>query len=216
MNKIRVLIADDHPLMRDALRMTIEDLSDMELIGEAANGQEAIEQYERLRPDVIVMDLLMPVADGLAAIRSIAGRHPDAHILALTSVHDEARIIAAIQAGATGYVLKDTQRDQLLFAIREVNRGNAFFSPTAASLVVNHLRRPRQLDVADLPTREPLTEREREVLHMLQQGVSNHEIAAALNLSDSTVRTHIHHLLDKLGMHSRLEIVLHAQRQVVA
>jgi NarL family two-component system response regulator LiaR len=210
MEKIKVLIVDDHPLMREALHAAIEDEPDMEVVGEAGNGLEAVEQARLLKPDVIVMDLFMPGKDGLEAIAEIKGEDSDARILALTSSTDETKVVAAVQAGALGYLLKDARRDELLQGIREVSRGQAFLPPHLARKLMDGLRRgpPRPTD----PSPDLLTDREQEVLKLIGQGASNREIAETLYLSEGTVRTHVHHILDKLHLKNRNQVILYALR----
>ncbi len=202
--KIRVLIADDHPLMRQALRTAIEDESDMQVVGEANNGSAAVTLFHKLRPDVAVMDLLMPECSGLQAMMQIRQTHPDAHLLALTSSNDAAMLTAAVEAGALGYLVKDATRAEILQAIRQVSCGNAFFSAHAAS----------QLAQLVLPHKangiETLTARERDVLMCIGQGASNKQIAEQLALTESTVRTHVQHILEKLNLENRNQAVLYA------
>jgi len=209
--KIRVLVVDDHPLMREALRMAIEDETDMQVIGEATNGEEAVQQAHLLAPDVTIMDLFMPRQDGLHAIAEIKSRAPDAHILALTSSTDETLVLAAIQAGVLGYLMKDSQRDELLQAIREVSRGNTFLPPQIAQKLANSVREQKKQSPA--PLVEPLTDREIQVLVLVGRGASNKQIAQTLNVSEGTVRTHVHNLLGKLGLENRNQAILYAVRE---
>lgn len=209
--KIRVLVVDDHPLMREALRMAIEDEPDMQVIGEATNGADAVTQARALNPDVTVMDLFMPRQDGLHAIAEIKSHTPGARLLALTSSTDEALVLAAVQAGVLGYLMKDSQREELLRAIREVSCGNTFLPPHIAQKLANSVRE-HQRERAAQPV-EPLTERELEVLRLIGQGASNKQIAHALHVSEGTVRTHVHHLLGKLGLENRNQAILYAVRE---
>jgi NarL family two-component system response regulator LiaR len=209
-NPIRVLIVDDHPLMRQALRTAIDVEPDMHVVGEASNGQEAVEGARQWQPDVTIMDLLMPGKDGLQAIAEIRAENPQARILALTSSTDEDKIAAALDAGAQGYLLKDTQREQLLQAIREVYQGNAFLPPTVARKFLNHLRRREPSLVV-----EPLTARELDVLKLIGTGASNKEIAQSLSLSEATVRVHVHNILGKLGFEKRSQAIAYALREKI-
>ncbi len=204
---IRILIVDDHPLMREALCAAIEDETDMIVIGEAHDGQEAIDRFRALRPDVAVMDIYMPVKDGVQAIAEIVAEHPDAHIVALTSTTEDGKVAAAVQAGALGYLLKDTHRTELLRAIREVHRGNSFLPPAVALKLMNSMRQSR--DLATAPT-EPLTDREIEVLKLIGQGATNQEISKQLRVTEGTVRTHVHHILQKLGLENRNQAILYS------
>jgi two-component system, NarL family, response regulator LiaR len=207
----RILVVDDHPLMREALCAVIEDEADLKVIGEATNGIEAIQRAQALNPDVIVMDIFLPGKSGLEAIAEIKAQNPSARILALTSSTDENTVLAAVQAGVLGYLLKDSNRGQLLNAIRQVSQGNSFLSPDAALKLANSVRRQgKQATTAPV---EPLTERELEVLRLVGRGASNREIAQALNLTEGTVRTHVHNILGKLGLANRNQALLYAVRQ---
>ncbi len=208
---LRVLVVDDHPLMREALRMAIEDEPDMQIVGEAANGVEAVQQALALHPDVTVMDLFLPKKSGLEAIAEIGAANPHARILVLTSSVDENMVHAAIQAGVLGYLLKDTKRVELLRAIREVGQDNAYLSPDVAVKLANGVRRRSKPSAP--PLVEPLTEREQEVLKWVGQGESNREIARKLSLTEGTVRTHVHNILGKLGLTNRNQAILFAVRE---
>lgn len=211
--KLRILIVDDHPLMREALRAAIEDEEDLLVAGEASNGLQAIEQATRLQPDVIVMDLFMPAMGGVEAIRSIREACPETHILTLTSSSDESLVLGAVEAGALGYLIKDTQRADLLNAIREVGQGNAFLPPQLARKLMEGMRRSRAQAVVTAEGDklvETLTEREREVLRLIGEGASNREIAAILFVTEGTVRTHVHHILNKLDLKNRNQAILYA------
>jgi len=206
--KIRVLIVDDHPLMREALRGAIEDEPDMELVGEADNGLEAVGLAGSLQPDVTVMDLFMAGMDGLEAIARIREENPDARILALTSSTDESKVMAAVQAGALGYLLKEVQRVELLRAIREVSQGNVFLPPHLVRKLFNGMRQGQAK--SPVTPVEALTPRETEVLKYIGDGASNREIAEALCVSEGTIRTHVHHILGKLGLKNRNQAILYA------
>jgi two-component system, NarL family, response regulator LiaR len=201
---IRVLIVDDHCVVREGLRMFLVRDPDLEVVGEAADGAEALEQARQLRPDVVVMDLLMPVLDGIAATRAIRRELPESEVLALTSVLESASVVEAIRAGAIGYLLKDTQAAELRKAIKAAAAGQVQLSPQAAAYLLGAIRTP------ELP--EPLTPREMDVLRLLAQGQSNKEIARALHLVEETVKSHVRHILAKLGVQSRTQAVLAAIR----
>ena len=194
--------------MRQAICTAITIESDIEVVGEARNGAEAVTQALALRPDVIVMDLLMPVKDGIQAIAEIRAANPDARILALTSSLDPDRIVATLEAGAQGYLFKDTQRDELLRAIRDVSQGLAFLPPPVASKLIARMRQPEATDGL-----AALTPREREVLRLIGNGLSNREIAQALVLSEATVRVHVHNILGKLGFEHRGQMIAFAIRE---
>jgi NarL family two-component system response regulator LiaR len=201
---IRVLIVDDHSVVREGLRMFLVRDPDLEVIGEAADGAEALQQARLLRPDVVVMDLLMPVMDGIAATRSIRREVPETEVLALTSVLESTLVVEAIRAGAIGYLLKDTQAAELRKAIKAAAAGQVQLSPQASAFLLGAIRTP------ELP--EPLTPREMDVLRLLAQGQSNKEIARALHLVEETVKSHVRHILAKLGVQSRTQAVLAAIR----
>jgi NarL family two-component system response regulator LiaR len=209
MKTIRVLIADDHPIIRDSLRTLIITEPDLELVGEAVNGQEAVEKTDQLKPDVILMDLVMPVKDGLQAIGEIKQLHPDVSILVLTSFSDEDKVFPAIRAGALGYLLKDSEPQQLLKAIHDVYRGEASLHPSIALQVIREINRPSDLPPVD----NPLSERELEVLKLVAQGLTNQEIAARLVRSEWTVRTHVRNILGKLHLANRTQAALYAIRE---
>jgi len=201
---IRVLIVDDHSVVREGLRMFLVRDPDLEVVGEATDGADALEQARQLRPDVVVMDLLMPVMDGIAATRMIRRELPETEVLALTSVLESASVVEAIRAGAIGYLLKDTQAAELRKAIKAAAAGQVQLSPQASSYLLGVIRIP------ELP--EPLTPREMDVLRLLAQGQSNKEIARILHLVEETVKSHVRHILAKLGVQSRTQAVLAAIR----
>lgn len=205
MEKIRVFIADDHPMMREALKAAINDELDMDVIGEACNGQEAIQGYQNIKPDVMIMDLFMPVKSGLEAISDILAGDPGARILAFTSSTDEEYISAAIQAGVLGYLFKDVQRSELLLAIRTVSQDNAFIPSNVAGKLLTSIRQKPSQVPALINT---LTSREKDVLHLIGSGKSNQQIAAELCVSEGTIRTHIHHILEKLHLENRNQAIL--------
>ena len=201
---IRVLIADDHSVVREGLRMFLGRDPDLVMVGEAADGAEAVELARQLRPDVVLMDLLMPVMDGVAATAAIRDALPETEVIALTSVLESAAVVGAVKAGAIGYLLKDTQALELRRAIKAAAAGQVQLSPQASAYLMREVR-------ATAPP-EPLTEREMEVLHLLAQGHSNKEIARQLQIVEDTVKTHVKHILAKLGVQSRTQAVLCATR----
>src|SRR6266404_4504015 len=201
---IRVLIADDHSIVREGLRMFLGRDPELALVGEAADGAEAVSLARELRPDVVLMDLLMPVMDGIAAISAIRSELPETEVIALTSVLESAAVVGAVRAGAIGYLLKDTQAPELRRAIKAAAAGQVQLSPQALAYLVREVRTPEKA--------VGLTERETEVLRLLVQGRSNKEIAQALQIVEDTVKTHVKHILAKLGVQSRTQAVLYAIR----
>ena len=201
---IRILIADDHGVVRQGLKMYLALESELEIVGEAANGAEALHLAHKLKPDIVLMDLLMPVMDGIAATEAIRRELPDTEVIALTSVLEDNAIYRAMRAGAIGYLLKDTQADELCRSIKAAAAGQVPLSPAVAARLLREVRPPENP--------EPLTERETEVLRHLAMGKSNKEIAAALVIAEKTVRTHVSNILSKLGVPSRTQAALHAVR----
>ncbi len=201
---IRILIADDHAVVRQGLRMFLDLDAELEVVGEAADGAEAVRLARQIRPDVVLMDLLMPVMDGIAAIKVIRAELPDIEVLALTSVLEDDKVVGAVRAGAIGYLLKDTQSAELIRAIKGAAAGQAQLSLQAAARLMREVRAP------DSP--EALTERETEVLRLLAQGQSNKEIARELRVNESTVKSHVSSILAKLGVQGRTQAALHAVR----
>jgi two-component system, NarL family, response regulator LiaR len=201
---IRVLIADDHSVVREGLRMFLGRDPELAVVGEASDGAEAVELSQQLRPDVVLMDLLMPVMDGIAAISVIRSGLPETEVIALTSVLESAAVVGAVRAGAIGYLLKDTQAPELRRAIKAAAAGQVQLSPQALAYLVREVRTPEKA--------VGLTERETEVLRLLVQGRSNKEIAQALQIVEDTVKTHVKHILAKLGVQSRTQAVLYAIR----
>ena len=201
---IRVVIADDHSIVREGLRRFLGRDPELTVVGEASDGAEAVELARRLRPDVVLMDLLMPVMDGIAATSTIRKELPETEVVALTSVLESAAVIGAVKAGAIGYLLKDTQAPELRKAIKAAAAGQVQLSPQASAYLVREVRTPE--------TTEILTERETEVLHLLAQGRSNKEIARDLQVVEDTVKVHVKHILAKLGVQSRTQAVLCAIR----
>jgi NarL family two-component system response regulator LiaR len=209
---IRVLVADDHAIIRKGIAAVLEIVPDIELVGEARDGWEAVAQADRLRPDVILMDLVMPQLDGIEAIRRIKERHPETRILVLTTFAGEDKILPAIQAGALGYHLKDSRPEELVQAIRQVHRGESSLHPVIARKVLEELSRPSDRP----PTPEPLTPRELEVLRLVAQGLENPEIAEKLVVAEATVRTHVSNITGKLHVASRTQAALYALREGIA
>jgi DNA-binding NarL/FixJ family response regulator len=200
---IRILIADDHSVVRQGLRMFLTLDPELEVVGEAANGKDALAMAHTLKPDVILMDMLMPVMDGITATERVRAELPDVEVIALTSVLDDGTVIGAVKAGAIGYLLKDTQADELCRAIKAAAAGQVQLSPEAAVRLVREVRTP---DVA--PT--TLTDRETDVLKLLAAGRANKEIAQELVIGEKTVKTHVSSILNKLGVQSRTQAALYA------
>jgi NarL family two-component system response regulator LiaR len=209
---IRILIVDDHLVVREGLRALIDAQPDMELVGEAADGVEAVQKARSLQPDVILLDLVMPRKGGLDAIGEIKEENPDMRILVLTSFAEDDKVFPAIKAGALGYLLKDSSAQELLQAVRDVYRGEPTMHPTIARKLMRELQRPPELP----PTEDPLTEREVEVLKFVAQGLSNQEIADILVISERTVRTHVTNILGKLHLANRTQAALYALREGLA
>ncbi|MEC3974146.1 response regulator transcription factor [Amycolatopsis sp. H20-H5] len=195
---ITLLITDDHPIVRDGLRGIFTGDHGFEVVGEAATGDEAVALAERLRPDVVLMDLRMPGSGGVAAITELARLRNPARVLVLTTYDTDSDVLPAIEAGATGYLLKDAPRDELFRAVRATARGEAVLSPAVASRIMGQLR---------APAREPLSQREIEVLALVARGSSNKEAAKKLFISEATVKTHLLHAYAKLGVKDRAAAV---------
>ena len=195
---IRILIVDDHPVVRDGLIGMLSGRPDLEIAGEASDGQQAVEQSARLCPQVILMDLRMPVLDGVEAITRIRARQPAVHVLVLTTYDTDADILRAIEAGATGYILKDAPREDLYRAILATAQGQTYLSPTVATRLMDQLRAPAET---------ALSPREVEVLEWVAKGASNKEIARHLHLSEATVKSHLLHIFTKLGVNDRTQAV---------
>lgn len=195
---IRILIADDHPVVRDGIRAVLGTQPDLVVVGEAATGAEAVDLAAELRPDVTLMDLQMPNLDGPGAIEQIRGRDPQAKVLVLTTYDTDGDITRAVEAGATGYLLKDTEREHLFDAIRSAARGETALSPAVASRLFARMRTPRS---------EALSGREIEVLAAVAGGLANKDIARRLHLSEATIKTHLVHIFVKLGVDDRTAAV---------
>jgi two-component system, NarL family, response regulator LiaR len=200
---IRVLIADDHAVVRQGLRMFLSLDSDLEVVGEAGNGAHAVDQAKQLQPDVVLMDVLMPQMDGVSATAAIRSELPDTEVIALTSVLDDSSVVSAVKAGAIGYLLKDTQADELCRAIKAAAAGQVQLSPQAAARLMHEVRAP------DVPP-TTLSDRESDVLRLLARGKANKEIAAELMIGEKTVKTHVSSILSKLGVQSRTQAALYA------
>lgn len=211
-DQIRVFLADDHAVVRKGIEALLGTEEGMEIVGTAANGEEAIVGYNYLKPDVILLDLQMPKKGGIETIVEIKERDPQARILILTSFSDDEKVFAAIKAGAMGYILKDASPHELLAAIRNVYEGKSSLDPAIALKVIHELNKPPKLP----PTEEPLTEREMEILQLVARGLSNQQIAEELIISERTARTHISNILAKLHLANRTQAALYALRRGIA
>ena len=214
-NYVRILIADDHAIVRDGIRSLLATVPDIEVVAEAENGREVVSKARGLQPDVILMDLMMPEMDGIEAIGQIMEREPEARILVLTSFSADDKVFPAIKAGARGYLLKDSDSQELVQAIRQVYRGESWLHPKIARKLLRELSTepPAQQESSEV---DPLTGREVEVLHLVALGMSNHEIAIKLVISEGTVRTHVSNILSKLHVASRTQATLYALREGLA
>ena len=222
---IRVLLVDDHAIVRDGLCAVLKLQPDIEVVGEADNGRDAVSMAQSLRPDVVLMDLVMPGMDGIEAIRLIVDGQPESRILVLTSFSAEDKVFAAIKAGAMGYLLKDCDSEELVRAIHQVQRGESSLHPKVARMLLQEMTaargegsaepppRPGRPAVVPRPPVDPLTERELDVLKLVARGKSNREIADELVVSEGTVRTHVSNILSKLHLASRTQATLFALRE---
>ncbi|MCJ7551904.1 MAG: response regulator transcription factor [Anaerolineae bacterium] len=209
---IRVLIVDDHTIVRKGIRALLAEIAGLEVVGEAADGQEAIAQSARLHPDVILMDLAMPRLDGIEATRQIKTRQPESRILVMTSFATDEKVLPAIKAGAQGYLLKESAPDDLVQAIQQIYSGESSLHPIIARKVLQELAHP-----SDRPaTTDPLTEREAQVLSLVAQGLSNRSIAEELYIAAPTVRTHVSNIMSKLYLANRVQATLYALREGLA
>ena len=214
MNAVRILVADDHGVVRKGLRLILERHDGLEVIGEAADGREAVRLAEELSPDIVIMDVGMPQLNGIDATAQILHRNPRAGVIILSMHSDEGYIVRALSAGAKGYLLKDSAEEDLIQAVRIVAQGRPFFSPRITqTLLDDYVRQLRQKGLQD--SYDLLTEREKEVLQLISEGKSNKEVATTLDLSVYTVETHRTNLMQKLNLHNTAEIVLYAVRKKI-
>jgi len=209
---IKLLICDDHAIVRIGLRSLIAGNSAMKLLGEAADGEEAVALARKLKPDVIIMDLIMPRKNGVAAITEIKKKNPEARILVLTGFSDDKNVFSAIKAGANGYLLKDSAPEEIMQAINEVYQGKSSLHPVIAQKVIEELHHPSELALTD----EPLSGREIEVLKNVAKGMSNQDIARTLEIKEGTVRIHVGNILNKLQLTNRTQAALYALRKGIA
>jgi two-component system response regulator NreC len=214
MGQLRILLADDHTVVRQGLRKVLEERPDWVVVAEAGNGRDAVKQAEELKPDVAILDVAMPLLNGIEATRQIVKRSPGTRVLVLTMHSDEAYVNQILKAGATGYLLKDSADVDLIQAVAAVSQGKSFFSPGVARLMLDDY--VRQLADKGITDRyESLSEREREIFQLIAEGKANKEIAVILSISPSTVETHRARIMEKLDLHSAAEIVLYAVRRGV-
>jgi DNA-binding NarL/FixJ family response regulator len=195
---VRIVVVDDHPVVRDGLRGMLDGQPDLRVVAEAADGREALAQVDRHAPDLVLMDLRMPVLDGVGAIRALARAHPAVRVLVLTTYDEDQDILRAVEAGAAGYLLKDTPREELFRAVRAAARGESVLAPAVTARLLSRLRAP----APEVPS-----ERELEVLGLVAKGMTNRAIARSLAISEATVKTHLVHVFDKLGVDDRTAAV---------
>jgi DNA-binding NarL/FixJ family response regulator len=214
MKTIRILLADDHTVVRKGLRMLLESQSGFEVVADASDGREAVALAEQHQPDVVVLDIAMPILNGIEAARQLASKAPHSAIVFLSMHSDEGYVLKALKSGARAYLLKDSAEHDLTAAIRAVSEGKAFFSPAISKMLVeDYVRQMRERDVDD--SYQLLTTREREILQLLAEGKSNKEVASLLNLSPYTVETHRSNIFQKLNLHNSAELILYAIRKGV-
>jgi len=206
---IRVMIVDDHAIVRKGIRALLAESDGFEVVAEVGDGQAAVKSAGETHPDVILMDLLMPLMDGIEATRQITGLHPSARVLVLTSFAADSKVFPAIKAGAIGYLLKDSSPDELVRAIRQVHRGEPSLHPAIARKLLLEVSHPAEVE----PAPEALTAREMMVLQLIAQGLSNQEIADRISVSEPTVRAHVSRILGKLHLASRTQAALYAVRE---
>jgi two-component system response regulator NreC len=212
MTRLRILLADDHTVVRQGLRKVLEERPDWEVVAEAGDGREAVRLAEQHKPDVAIVDVAMPLLNGIETTRQIIKRVPSTRVLVLTMYADEAYVTQMLQAGATGYLLKDSADVDLIQAVNEVSKGKSFFSPAIARVMLDDYRR-QLVDKGVTDRYETLSEREREIFQLIAEAKTNKEIASLLSVSPSTVETHRAHIMEKLDLHSAAEIVLYAVRR---
>ena len=217
---IKVLLADDQTLIRQGIRLLLEIETDIQVVGQAANGREALEQVESLRPDVVLMDVRMPEMDGVAATRALSVRHPEVKVIILTTFEDDETVFEGLKAGARGYLLKDISSEEMAAAVRRVAAGEALIEPRLTRKVLAEFSRLASANTRQVSSRAvassetlpvPLTERELEVLQALAHGLSNREVAEQLVITEGTVKNHVSNLIDKLGVRDRTQAVLKGQ-----
>lgn len=212
MKKLRILLADDHIVMRTGLRALLERQPNLEVVGESENGRNTIDLASSLKPDVVIMDIGMPVLNGIEATKTVVTEHPATAVIILSMHADESYVMRALKAGARGYLLKDSAPADLLSAIQAVSQNKSFFSPKVSRILaedyVRVLKQKGGVDSYDL-----LTSREREILQLLAEGKANKEVATTLNISPYTVETHRKHILEKLNLHNPAELILYAVRK---
>jgi NarL family two-component system response regulator LiaR len=212
MNKIRLLVVDDQTVVREGLAAILATYPDIEVIGQAAEGNQALEIIKQAKPNVVLLDLQMPGLDGLATLPRIKEIAPSARILVVTSFADSDRVYQAIKAGALGYILKDATRDQLVYAIRDVAQGRASLQPSIAVKLIQEINHPSEL----LYTADPLTRRELETIRLIARGLSNQEIAAELFVNERTIAKYVSSILDKLHLANRTQAALYALREGIS
>lgn len=212
MKKKRILLVDDHVVVRKGLRFILEREPDIEVIGEAGDGKQAVDLFDELSPDLVVMDIAMPRLSGIEATGHITKRQPAIGVIILSMYSDEEYIVRALAAGAKGYLLKDSAEEDLVAAVRSVSNGKPFFSPAIANMLLDDYRRQlHQRGLTD--SYDLLSDREKEILYLIAEGKTNKEVAAILGISPYTVETHRNHLMQKLNLHNTAEIVLYAVRK---
>jgi two-component system, NarL family, response regulator NreC len=212
MSKIRVILADDHTVIRSGLKLLLERQPDIEVVGEADDGRQALDLVERLEPDVAVLDIAMPVLNGIEATRQLADRHPGVAVVILSMHSDEGYVVRALKSGARAYLLKDSAEADLIRAVRAARDGKSFFSPAVGRVLLeDYVREMKKKGAED--SYELLTGREREILQLIAEGKANKDISSLLNLSLHTVETHRTHILQKLNLHTVPELILYAVRK---